>query len=279
MREPAITIRLMNRDDLDLAIAWAAAEGWNPGIHDADSFYAADPNGFFLAELDGEPAGCISAVAYDETFGFMGFYIVRPELRHLGVGLRLWDAALAYLGERTTGGDGVVAMLEKYARCGFRIAHANARYQGVGSPSPLRLSDLGESPFAELTRYDRRCFPAARSAFLRSWISRPGSRGLAVMTGDRLAGYGVIRPCRSGFKIAPLFADTPTIAAELFTALSSCAAGETIFLDIPACNRAALELVERHGMTKVFETARIYRGPQPVMELDTIYGITSFELG
>ncbi|HLA33082.1 MAG TPA: GNAT family N-acetyltransferase, partial [Pseudomonas sp.] len=31
----------MTRAEVDLAIDWAAAEGWNPGLHDADCFYAA----------------------------------------------------------------------------------------------------------------------------------------------------------------------------------------------------------------------------------------------
>jgi hypothetical protein len=52
-----------------------------------------------------------------------------------------------------------------------------------------------------------------------------------------------------------------------------------VFLDIPVCNQAARQLVERNAMTLVFETARIYRGAPPVLPLDKIYGITSFELG
>ena len=43
-----LTIRVMTRDDLDLAIAWAAAEGWNPGLADAGCFQAADPAGFLM---------------------------------------------------------------------------------------------------------------------------------------------------------------------------------------------------------------------------------------
>ncbi len=36
-------VRRMTRSEVDLALDWAAAEGWNPGVHDAESFYAADP--------------------------------------------------------------------------------------------------------------------------------------------------------------------------------------------------------------------------------------------
>ena len=46
-------MRRMTEADLKLALDWAAAEGWNPGLDDAHCFYAADPQGFFLGELDG----------------------------------------------------------------------------------------------------------------------------------------------------------------------------------------------------------------------------------
>ncbi len=269
----------MKRADLDLAVAWAAAEGWNPGLHDADPFYAADPNGFFLAEINGEPVGSISAVAYDANFAFMGFYIVKKELRHLGIGMSLWKAALEYLGSRTIGGDGVVEMLEKYAQYDFKIAHHNARYEGIGKKSRSALPDISQVPFSKLERYDRRFFPTPRTAFLESWISRPGSFGRVVVNNGKIVGYGVIRPCQKGYKIAPLFADSAEIAEELFSVLSGLAPGQPVYLDIPVCNQAAVSLVERQGMNKVFETARIYRGTPLALPLKSIYGITSFELG
>lgn len=94
-----------------------------------------------------------------------------------------------------------------------------------------------------------------------------------------MVGYGLLRPCRLGFKIGPLFADTPEIADELYRSLASHATGSLVFLDLPVCNKEALALAERYGMTRVFETERIYRGAPPVLPLDQIYGITSFELG
>ena len=82
-----LLIRALTRDEMSLAIEWAALEGWNPGLHDAACFHAADPDGFLVGELAGEPVGCISAVKYGSEFGFIGLYIVRPEFRGRG-----WDS-------------------------------------------------------------------------------------------------------------------------------------------------------------------------------------------
>jgi GNAT superfamily N-acetyltransferase len=85
-----LVVRMMAEADLEVALDWAAAEGWNPGLHDAQCFYAADPDGFLLGELDGVPVGSVSAVRYGSGFGFLGLYIVRPERRGQGFGLALW---------------------------------------------------------------------------------------------------------------------------------------------------------------------------------------------
>ena len=62
MSDDAFTIVPMNRADVDTAVDWAAGEGWNPGLDDADCFYATDPNGFLIGRLDGEPVASISVV-------------------------------------------------------------------------------------------------------------------------------------------------------------------------------------------------------------------------
>src|SRR5205823_4623469 len=99
-RSPMTTlnIRPMTVADLALVLTWAEAEGWCPGNHDAPCFHAADPTGFLLGEVDGEPVGCIATVAYDQSFGSLGMYIVRPEFRGRGIGLAIWSAGMAYLG-------------------------------------------------------------------------------------------------------------------------------------------------------------------------------------
>lgn len=269
--------------DAALPLAWAAAEGWNPGLNDATCFAAADPSGFFTGLQDDEPVATISVVKYGKTFAFLGLYIVAPEHRGKGYGLALWNAALATAPGRNIGLDGVVAQQDNYMRSGFRLAYRNIRYGGVRGPdAPIdaRVAPLSSVPFAQLAAYDRAFFPEARDAFLRCWIAQPQSKALAVLRDGRLAGYGVVRPCRTGWKVAPLFADDASLAGALFHALAMYVpAEESLFLDVPEPNAAAIALAERHGMTMVFETARMYTGKAPALPLNRLFGVTSFELG
>jgi GNAT superfamily N-acetyltransferase len=277
-----ITVRNMTPKEVSLAIEWAAAEGWNPGLHDAECFYAADPQGFFLAEADGQPAGCLSAVAYDEHFGFAGFYIVLPQFRNLGIGHELVRTASAYAGSRSMGNDAVVAQQETYRQLGFRLAYRNIRYRGKASSKAGQapeIIDLRKIPFGDLVVYDRAMFPAERPVFLQHWINQPEATALGCEDNGKLAGYGVIRKCRRGYKIGPLFADREEIAETLFLALTGRIPGEEFFLDIPEPNAAAGSLVRRHNMQSVFETARMYSGAVPSLPLERIFGVTSFELG
>jgi hypothetical protein len=44
-------------------------------------------------------------------------------------------------------------------------------------------------------------------------------------------------------------------------------------------NPAAVALAERHRMTIVFETARMYIGRAPDVPMHRLFGVTTFELG
>jgi hypothetical protein len=249
-------IREMRPSDLETALSWAAQEGWNPGLYDVASFYATDPNGFFIGELDGEPISCISAVAYGDSFGFIGFYIVRSSFRGQGYGWQTWQHGMSYLGNRNIGLDGVVAQQENYRKSGFSLAYRNIRYQGSFSLLHDRSSHLlnaASIPFDQLLKFDAQFFPVPRPSFLQAWIAQPGSISLVRQEGENLLGYGVIRPCQVGWKIGPLFALNETIADELFSNLVAYTNGATCFLDIPEPNSAALNLVKNHLMTPVFE--------------------------
>lgn len=278
-----VSIREMREDELALVLDWARREGWNPGLYDQHAFYAADPHGFFLALKDGEAAGAVSAVRYGSSYGFLGLFLVKPELRGAGIGTALAQHAARHLAGRATGLDGVVAMQPTYRRYGFAFAHRNLRFEGrapeasAGAGETLPLERI---PFSALLEYDSRCFGAPRREFLAAWTSQPEAVVRCTAEGARVTGYGLLRRCHAGRKIGPLFADSPHLARSIFLSLTAQISElEPIFLDVPEANQAALDLAREFGMCKQFETARMYTGEPPVLPLQQIFGITTFELG
>jgi GNAT superfamily N-acetyltransferase len=158
MQEGRYVILSMTPAEVGTTIEWAASEGWNPGLHDAECYAAADPEGFFVGLLDGEPVATISAIRYGASFGFIGLYIVRPEHRGKGYGLQIWNAGMRYLEGRNVGLDGVVAQQENYRKSGFRLAYRNVRYEGAGgddSPENPDIVPLSSLPFVTARMYTR----------------------------------------------------------------------------------------------------------------------------
>jgi ribosomal protein S18 acetylase RimI-like enzyme len=286
MNKPELIIRNMQRKELDVLVNWAALEGWNPGLSDADIFWATDPDGFIAAELDGHLVGGGSIVSYDGIYGFMGFFIVHPDHRSQGLGNIIWHARLQKLIKRlrepaVIGMDGVFDMQAYYAKGGFKFSVRDLRFEGIGKtcPEPAGVVELSTIPFAAIETYDRAHFPGPRSEFLRRWLAQPGAHTLGSLSGGNLTGFGVLRPCREGYKIGPLFADSSAIAEDLFQALSARVAGEAIFLDVPENNQPAVAMAQSHNMKEVFGCAKMYFGPRPNLPEQEIFGVTTFELG
>jgi len=278
----SMTIRRMHADEIQIAIDWAEQEGWNPGIHDAETFRLADPNGFFIGECNGKVIALGSAIVYDEQFAFCGLYIVHPDYRARGYGLQLTQERLRYVGQRNAGIDGVVENIAIYQRIGYRFAYHNIRYQGSAVLSDVNdqaIRPLSQIAFDKILRYDQECFPANRSAFLNAWINQADAQAFGFVEDRLLKGFGVRRQCKEGHKIGPLFADNLHIAEVLLQALLQDIAGETFFLDITEINPAAKQLVETHAMESVFMTGRMYLKGQPKLADDKVFGITTFELG
>lgn len=274
-------LRTLAFDEVETLLDWAAAEGWNPGLGDARIFQAADPEGFIGAFVDGEMVAGISAVAYGDDFGFIGLYICRPDRRGEGHGRAVWDAAMARLGNRTIGLDGVVEQQANYRSMGFAPAYRTIRFAG----SPNGLTDVGSGIRAigpdlvpDILDYDGRFFPGSRRLFLEHWL-RPPHMALAIVRDGAIEGYGVARQCRDGCKIGPLYADGLDAASHLFSALASLCGPGTIHLDVPETSGDFASLLSSAGLQPGFETARMYRGKAPRIVQSGVFAITTLELG
>jgi hypothetical protein len=69
------------------------------------------------------------------------------------------------------------------------------------------------------------------------------------------------------------------LGSRILRACSVTRPARQCFSDTPEANPAAIALAGRHGMTPVFETARMYKNGSPAMRLDRCFGVTTFEPG
>lgn len=286
-----LEIRNMTRSEVDELVSWAAKEGWNPGLHDADSFWATDPEAFIAAELEGELIGGGAITSYGGEFGFMGFFIVRPEFRGHGFGDTIWQIRRQRLLDRlhegaSIGMDGVFEMQDYYAKGGFVFSHRDMRFRAEIAERPATSKDddpyilpLTDVRLEQLMDYDRTCFPARRADFLKAWISQPDALALGYLRDGKLNGYGVVRRCGEGCKVGPLFADDVSVADALYAHLAGFAVGGPLFFDAPENNSVAMDFVAKRDMVEVFGCARMYLGGAPELADERIFGVTTFELG
>ncbi len=276
-------IEPMDLEGVTEAMAWAESEGWQPGTSDAGPFFAADPDGFFRGRIGDETVATISAVHGSPDVAFVGLYIVAAGFRGRGFGRRLWDDVLGRYEGVTLGLDAVPEQVATYASDGFVPAYGNARYSVEAGLLPAPDGDSGVVPagsvdFDALVEFDARHFFGPRPAFLEGWMEGEGRNSVVALDGAGIAGFAASRRTTAGHRIGPVFTSEADLARQMILALADGLEGP-VAVDIPQPNQAAMSLVDSLGMSRSFETTRMYRGEAPALPLDRIFGITTLELG
>ena len=282
-------IRPMSRDELDVVLDWADAEGWNPGLSDADVFWRIDRAGLWAIDVDEVLVGSGATIAHGTDHVVIGLVHVRPEHRRQGIATRafpwLVDGALSRMPPGTTVSLDVPDHLHDLAeRFGFHPVRRIARMAGRAIETRRgahsgELRALASVPVDAVVDYDAAHVGALRRDLLETWIHPVGGFSLGVYEGQRLRGMAVMRPARRGYRIGPLFADDPDIAEELMGALSRMVLGHTISLDVPTDNPQALALAARHGLAETSSVVHLELGDVRPAPGGSVYAITSIEIG
>ncbi|MCV3271872.1 GNAT family N-acetyltransferase [Roseobacter sinensis] len=267
-------VRTATRDDLGQVLAWAAQEGWNPGLDDTAAFHVADPQGFFVGVADDRLVAAISIVNHTADFAFLGLYLVHPLYRGRGFGYALWREAIQHAGARTVGLDGVEAQQANYMRSGFTYAGGTTRYTGLvtaGEVQGIRAVRKEEIP--DLIRREADASGVLKPAYLSAWFTDTPHRRTLVHP----AGFCTVRKCREGAKIGPLLAEHPEAASQLIHGAAAVFDG-SVTLDVPETAESLTRLCNDLALVPGFKTARMYRGTAP-SGTGGLYAVASLELG
>ncbi len=282
-------IREMSEDELKLVITWAEAEGWNPGKFDSRSYFALDQKGHFLLQVGQTPIGAISVVRYDNYLSFIGLFIVRPEYRSKGYGKLLWDHAMRQIeGIKKTGLYAVPKEIPRYQKAGFKDRYHNFRYHQVSSQNIENSSHLSvrikssASFFENLCDYDQLYFGHSRKNFFESLFKMPQTWAFVSLSNKKVNGYGVIRPCKIGYRIGPLYCDNIETAKDIFRMLLTNIPGQNYIVDIPSTNTFGEVFANYFNLDRVpdSDTAAMFKGADPTeIDQSKCYGVCSLEFG
>ena len=293
--EPEFSIRTVTLDDVPLINDWARCEGFAPGTGDVGIYRQTDHQGIWMGCLDQEPIGCIAGIRYNRSYGFIGMYIVRPDKRGHGYGVKLWQQALDHLDDVSCVGlEAAENRIDDYSSWGFQPASTTTRWQlEAASPRDICTSSKlpeglslirGEAiPEPKIQVYDADRELNPRPHFLSDWLHHPAGNVTALLDmNQNCHGFARIRPCllreHAGWRIGPLLADSPELAERLIMDLLAARPG-VVIIDSPGGNALASPLLYRLGFTPTGCTLRMYRGVMPSRHLDDVYGLACLELG
>ncbi len=242
------------------------------------------------------PIGCIAGVKYNSEYGFIGLFIVLPEYRGKGYGLQLWKHALEHLSDLPCIGlEAAQTRIKDYSKWGFSSSSVTTRWEILvdqshssnlfvveNSSNYLILEDQ-DIPSLAVQKYDANREPSPRPHFLSDWLKHPAGKVLALLDGNGSChGFGRIRPCLlshgEGWRIGPLLADSPALAHLLLSSLLKQHPG-VVLLDSPGLNPYVGSLLSKLGFKQLSQTLRMYRGAQPPISMEDVYGLACLELG
>ena len=131
-----IKIRRLEVADLEFAGEVRAIAGWNQLRPDWERLLRLEPEGCFLAEVEGRPAGTVTTTCYGRQLAWIGMVLVHPDFRRRGVGTRLLTEAIRHLRE------------ERSIRCVKLDATPEGRplYESLGFQSEWGLKRWWQAP-------------------------------------------------------------------------------------------------------------------------------------
>ncbi|KAJ4371295.1 hypothetical protein N0V83_004512 [Neocucurbitaria cava] len=211
--------------------------GWNRAEADAQTHFHVAQKGrnwlLLIPEETRKPEGCVIALSYPNSTGWVAFFIMNAGFRGRGLGRTLWkemEAVFRANGTTVIGLDGVQEQVETYKRRGFEdcariplMVRESLKVKALDGGVQLdlteavELQDLRDVDPGELARLDYEHTGLDRSAYWSSdaLLARQGAFGFAIVSGSRLTGFVYVRRCEHGRRVGPLYAETYAQAKQL----------------------------------------------------------------
>ena len=267
-------IESFRRADAEAFLLLSDCEGWICDPWELEFLLDACPDGCFVWREEGRPVGFVTAIGYHRS-GWVGNLVVAPHLRGLGVGTALMKCALAALGNagvETVWLTASEAGERIYAGLGFQAIDTVCRWRGDGiTPATVEpgLCSVPALDYDLALGIDRAGWGDDRNAIFAALNQRATLFASAES-------FLIRHPYGGGVQIGP-WGGLSLQSAELLLqkGVQGNCSSHDFFLDVPAGNPHAPELLTAHGFTLTATTRLMFSGRPPSYNPRLIYSLAS----
>jgi len=257
----------MAMDDLPLGLKLTRQAGWNQIESDWRRFMHMQPQGCFVAEMEGVPVATTVTCIFGPV-AWIAMVLVEVTARRKGAATSLLKHALEFLdsrGVRTVRLDATAAGRPVYEKLGFTAEYPLTRYEGIAPATEAQpdIATADASLFPEIVALDRRMTGTRREKMLLRLFEESPQAVRVLCRDGRVEGFVTTRRGANASHIGPCIATGEAGVPLLSDALGRCAGGP-VFIDVPRDNACALEVVETSGLKAQRHFTRMYRGERIV---------------
>lgn len=278
------------------------------------SYLSAYPDAFFIA-VTADPNDpnreqvigvCASPIGPQDT-AFFGLYGLRAEYRGRGVGTKLFQRCLDYIGpERNIGLYAAQSMQQKYMeRGGFTIREHVSSVTCAGIPRSDLIEKLqhkvksfnGDIHFVigndstesnsslvqMIINFDQAIHCESRDRLIHAVLNNSDYSTCAIVLNEQIQGYGCLRrhSRTSRFMLGPIYANNYEIALQIVTNLLARQSIEQIqsngiIIHAIDCHHDSMRLAtEELKLEKISKSERLFRERPIKINYNLIYGLFS----
>lgn len=253
--------------DIVLGMRLGGQAGWNQLEADWRRFLELEPEGCFIAEVEGAVVGTTATLRFGAADACVALVLVDAKLRGQGIGTALMRHALDHLdglGIQTIRLDATPLGQPIYEKLGFHAEYELARFDGtLPSPAPPRAATPVECASAAdldaVASLDREVSGLDRGRIIQRFFAEYPGEMRVVRNGRDVAGYATCRPGGKAWQIGPCMARDAAGALLLDDAFTR-RAGQRVYVDIPLAHPEALALAEARGLAVQRQLLRMFRG-------------------
>lgn len=291
LKHSELTMLQMSYEDFKIVRNWCVDENWDLGLYDFNIYYNIDPYAHIIFFDDKKLVGSISITKYDDDLFSLGPFIISKEYRGKGYSKAIWNKAImsrmANYPKASILLYSVIKQVNLYKQHGFKSQYKNIRWN-LRRQKHLTITNkcdpLTSELISKICKYDREIFSASREKILLTALRYPDIKGLFFQDDNIIKGYGLIRPCISGFRVGPLLADNLEVARCILVELLEYSGSKNVIIDIPDTNEdgQALMIEFNANRDEQFDTIAMLKSGSFIKykpDMRKNYGIFSLEIG